>query len=367
MKTENTMTKQMHGIVEGRKTILTSLSALMLSFLLAVTVAFSGIPAMKAEASSAEDECFRILFEELGYSAAAACGIMANIRSESSFSATVQGGGYGLCQWTGGRVSSLRSWCSSNGYDSSSMRGQLAYMDHELKTKYTSTYNYLMSVDNTAEGAYNAAYSFCYNFEAPANRSGQSASRGYVAQNTYWPTYRIYVEYSWIETADGIKYYLTGGEYAIGWMEIEGEEYFFDADGYLKTGLFTDQGKTYFTDESGVKLYGWQEIGDGTYYFGDDGAMEIGWIEVEGKKFYLDQNGRLQSISNLEEMADTTEADIVNAITEQNNTPEEAVTAPASDPVSITDQAADVARSIQDVGNAGTDTASTIGNTSGGN
>ncbi len=337
--------------------------ALAVTAMLTVSVAFTGGTSIQAEASSGADECFRILFEDLGYSAAAACGIMANIRAESSFRPSATGGGYGLCQWTGGRVSSLRSWCSSNGYDSSSMKGQLAYMDHELRTRYTSTYNYITSVENTAEGAYNAGYKFCYSFEAPANRSGQSARRGSMASNTYWPTYRIYCEYSWIETSEGKMYYLTGGEYALGWTEIDGEEYYFDANGHLKTGLFSADGKTYYTNEEGVKLSGWQDIGGSTYYFGEDGAMQSGWIEVDGKRFFLDPNGKLQVVNSFEDKAGTNEVDITNTITEQNNTPQEVITAPAVDPVSIPDHISEIANNIQKAGNEGTENAAAIGST----
>ena len=48
---------------------------------------------------------------------------------------------------------------------------------------------YLQGVDNSAQGAYDAGYYFCYNFERPANRESSSVSRGELAWDTYYPKY----------------------------------------------------------------------------------------------------------------------------------------------------------------------------------
>ena len=105
------------------------------------------------------DYIFEVLTTKLGYSEAAACGIMANIRCESTFNPhawNAGGGSYGLCQWTGGRYGRLQSWCKSNGYDYTTIDGQLAYLDYELKNHYSSVENHLRSVENNANGAYDA-------------------------------------------------------------------------------------------------------------------------------------------------------------------------------------------------------------------
>ena len=43
---------------------------------------------------------------------------------------------------------------------------------------------------NSADGAYNAGYRFCYDFERPANKGSRSSQRGSVAKNSYWPSYK---------------------------------------------------------------------------------------------------------------------------------------------------------------------------------
>ncbi|MGN1419572.1 MAG: phage tail tip lysozyme [Acutalibacteraceae bacterium] len=146
-------------------------------------------------ASSNKDKVFDYLTQELGFSTAAACGVMANIEKESEFNAKeviIDSNGLpsgGLCQWNGSRFTNLKKYCSNNNYDYLSVEGQLSYLEHELKSGYTHIYNYLKNVSNNASGAYDAAYYWCYYFEVPANRSSKAVNRGSIAKNNYWPSY----------------------------------------------------------------------------------------------------------------------------------------------------------------------------------
>ena len=138
---------------------------------------------------SNEEKCYMFLTREMGLNTAAASGILANIRRESSFNPDSGSSYYGLCQWGGGRLTNLRSFCSSNGYSASSLEGQLRFLAHELEQSYSSVLSYLQGVDNSAQGAYDAGYHFCYNYERPANRESSSVSRGELARDTYYPKY----------------------------------------------------------------------------------------------------------------------------------------------------------------------------------
>lgn len=138
---------------------------------------------------SNEEKCYMFLTREMGLNTAAASGILANIYRESSFNPDAGSSYYGLCQWGGGRLTNLRSFCSSNGYSASSLEGQLRFLAHELEQSYSSVLRYLQGVDNSAQGAYDAGYYFCYNFERPANRESSSVSRGELARDTYYPKY----------------------------------------------------------------------------------------------------------------------------------------------------------------------------------
>lgn len=160
-------------------------------------VTLATVMPISANASTSNaKKIYNILTSELGFNSAAACGILANIERESDFNPKLvirDSNGLtsgGLCQWNGGRFKNLKNYCYNNGYDYLSIEGQLRYLNYELqKSSYKHIYDYLKSVDNDADGAYDAAHYWCYYFEIPANRSQKAKQRGSMAENDYWPVY----------------------------------------------------------------------------------------------------------------------------------------------------------------------------------
>lgn len=139
---------------------------------------------------SNEEKIYYFMKYEMKLSTASACGILSNINAECSFNPDCSyGGSYGICQWLGGRLTNLKNFCSEKGYDYKSLEGQCWFMYYELQNSYSAVYSKVKAVDNTAQGAYDAAYEFCYNYEIPRDRSGQSAKRGAKARDTYFPKY----------------------------------------------------------------------------------------------------------------------------------------------------------------------------------
>ena len=139
---------------------------------------------------STEYTIYAFLTGDMGLNRAAAMGVMANMYFESGYKAVIDGDGgtsYGLCQWHAGRKSNLINWCNENGLDYNTVEGQLKFLQYELPTRYPSVDSYIRQVENSAEGAYDAAYYFCFNFEAPAARTSQSKKRGEYARDTLWP------------------------------------------------------------------------------------------------------------------------------------------------------------------------------------
>ena len=136
-----------------------------------------------------EEKCYLFLTREMGLNSAAACGVLSNIRSESSFNPNCGGSYYGLCQWGGGRLTALKKFCSDNGYDYTTVEGQMRYLAYELKNSYPSVLKALQAVSNSPEGAYQAAYTFCYDYERPAAKATASVKRGNTAKDTYYPKY----------------------------------------------------------------------------------------------------------------------------------------------------------------------------------
>ena len=108
-----------------------------------------------------------------GYNKAAACGILANIRFESNFNPDVGDYYYGLCQWGGSRRDNLYTYCANNGLDAASIEGQLSFMEYELSNYYGSVKSYLLNIDNTSEGAFNAGDYFCKVYEGAASAAGR--------------------------------------------------------------------------------------------------------------------------------------------------------------------------------------------------
>lgn len=141
----------------------------------------------KYSASQNEDIVYNFLVNDMGYSKAAAIGVIANIAAESGFNPNVYGDSgtsYGICQWHNSRFTALKNFCFKRGVDYTDIQAQLLYLKYELSG--TSVDRYLRSVSNDRNGAYNAAYYFCYHFERPTNTNNTSIKRGNSAINTYW-------------------------------------------------------------------------------------------------------------------------------------------------------------------------------------
>jgi len=145
---------------------------------------------------SGPDAIYNFLKGNLGYNSAAACGVLANIEKESNFDPTIEEHGnkigYGICQWSFGRRTQLVQWCEENGYDYTTLEGQLWFLKYELEGTYrTNTHEKLLSVQNNMQGAYEAGYVWCYYFERPKGYASASVARGNLAMIKYWPIYGI--------------------------------------------------------------------------------------------------------------------------------------------------------------------------------
>lgn len=166
-----------------------------------------------------EQDIFDYLTKNLGYSVSATCGIMANVYCESSFysnnlqnsynkslgytdeeyTTAVDNGtytnfvndkaGYGLCQWTYyTRKQELLNNAKARGVSISNLEMQLDFLHTELK-RSTALMNIIKSAANSAAGAYEVAYHFCYSFERPAGYETVSITRGNLARDKYWAEY----------------------------------------------------------------------------------------------------------------------------------------------------------------------------------
>ncbi|MBP3902451.1 MAG: hypothetical protein J6D53_13520 [Blautia sp.] len=284
------------------------IAAILMTGTMAGAVAM-GTPGLVQEVSAGysanADYIFEYLTKRLGYSEAAACGIMANIRCESTFNPQAYnagGGSYGLCQWTGGRYGRLRSWCGSNGYDYKTIDGQLAYLQYELQTYYRSVEDYLRSVENNSDGAYKAGQYYCYHFEAPASRGSVSVYRGGLASDTFWSAYR---PAEWYEENEKWRYIKNDGSYHTSWLTVDNKTYYLDENGYRVTGWKTIDGKRYYFGADGAMASGWVKVDGKDYYFEEGGALVTGLV-MKGEDWYmLDQSGQIQASAAMKDFAQT--------------------------------------------------------------
>ena len=90
-------------------------------------------------------------------------------------------------------------------------------------------------------------------------------------------------------------YYLDPKEgLFVGTKRIDGKIYYFDEKGVMQTGWVTKNGKTYYFDKDGVRVSGKKVIDGKTYYFSIKGVMQTGWFTKNGKTYYFNEDGSMQ-------------------------------------------------------------------------
>lgn len=111
-------------------------------------------------------------FENQGMPSESAIAIASNTFDESgcnTYAYCIDTNGlpsYGICQWNGERYNNLVTWCSNNGYDHTSLDGQLAFLDFELNNQYSNILEQLM-IGGTP---WDMSYIWASEFEVCASR-----------------------------------------------------------------------------------------------------------------------------------------------------------------------------------------------------
>ena len=82
---------------------------------------------------------------------------------------------------------------------------------------------------------------------------------------------------------------------ANGWIKESGKYYYYDtAAKKFVTGKFKEiDGETYYFDADGVRVTGWQTIGRYRYYFNKQGERQTGKVTIKKKDYYFNSKGRL--------------------------------------------------------------------------
>ena len=90
------------------------------------------------------------------------------------------------------------------------------------------------------------------------------------------------------------KYYFNEqGIMQKGMIEINGQTHIFAEDGKLQYGFVSYNGNTYYTNGDGVIQTGFIDINGGTYYFNSSGILQTGFQTIDGNQYYFGYNGRM--------------------------------------------------------------------------
>ena len=110
----------------------------------------------------------------------------------------------------------------------------------------------------------------------------------------------------WRVYSAGKKYQRADQTYcANGWEMVQGDWYYFNAEGYVHTGWLGAENNTYYLDGEGKRQTGWillkDSLEENWYFFDSSGAMKTGWVEwLPGQWYYLDSNGKMLSNTTIE-------------------------------------------------------------------
>jgi beta-fructofuranosidase len=94
----------------------------------------------------------------------------------------------------------------------------------------------------------------------------------------------------------GNWYYLNDlGEMKTGWINDNGKWYYLNDSGEMKKGWVNDNGEWYYLNDLGEMKTSWINDKGKWYYLNDSGEMKTGWINDNGKWYFLDASGAMQT------------------------------------------------------------------------
>lgn len=150
----------------------------------------------------------------------------------------------------------------------------------------------------------------------PANEFASINGKKYYFDSNGW------MKTGWQKISNTWYYFKSSGAMATGWQKVKGKWYYLASDGKMKTGKITVSGKIYFLnssgamrtgwvkdaskwyycDSSGAAAKGWKKVKNTWYYLGTDCVMKTGWITDKGNRYYLKSSGAMskgwQKLSN---------------------------------------------------------------------
>ena len=115
-----------------------------------------------------------------------------------------------------------------------------------------------------------------------------------IEGNTYYFDPETFdMQTGWVDLSDGRYYLGDDGIRRTGWQTIDGKRYYLSDNGAMYTGWLEQEDGFLYLNENGNPQSGWLELEEGKYYLDENSIRQTGWLELEEKRFYLDENGLL--------------------------------------------------------------------------
>lgn len=131
--------------------------------------------------------------------------------------------------------------------------------------------------------------------------AGYKMQRGWVSFNDtkyYLDANGFLQKGTWYADESG-TYYLTpaDGSIARGQFAVDGQNYYFDANGVRMTGFVgLETGIYFYAPDTGIMVKNWYNDGVNTYYFDNKtGCMYVGPNTIQKKNYYFNEKGILQA------------------------------------------------------------------------
>ena len=133
----------------------------------------------------------------------------------------------------------------------------------------------------------------------------------YVDASGAWvPGYTVPDQTGWIDYNGNRAFRFDDGNWASGWLLMDGSWYYFGQNKFAVKGHQYIDGTSYYFDENGVLIVnawvngyyldsngnparGWQLIDGRWYYFSDDSIPVTGWQKIDGIFYFLRDDGTL--------------------------------------------------------------------------
>ncbi len=131
----------------------------------------------------------------------------------------------------------------------------------------------------------------------------QSSSHGsYAGIPTRVDVNHLYVDYFSRMIPEGFNswgghvFYYHNYRKQYGWINLSGQRYHADANGFIQTGWFQDESGIYYLDPNngGLAAVGFADIDGAHYYFNENGQRCTGLLNLGGTVYYANADGQCQ-------------------------------------------------------------------------